>query len=160
MTFCFLPLLRIYAMSCPTPDFMGELALQNFVSASDIILVHSLPCSLGSSHTSPLSKYQDCFNLRTCFFFLKCFPRLTSSHLSEASHLQIQCHFLKEMGNSSWSHPRHSLWISFFILNFTTLNIHLDVRFTCLLTILPGLRYKVHAWACFACFALFYVSNA
>lgn len=89
-TFCFLPLLRTYSISCPAPDFMGELAPQNFVSASDIILVHSLPCSLGSSHTSPLSKCQAYFNLRTYFFFLKCFPNisagLTSSHLSEASH--------------------------------------------------------------------------
>lgn len=120
-TFCFLPLLRTYSMSCTVPD-LEELAPQNFVSASDTILVYFLPCSLGSSHTNPLSKCQACFNLRTYFFFLKCFPKISVGWFllifQKPVTLQSQCHLLKEMGNLSWSHPRHSLWASFFIFIF------------------------------------------
>lgn len=73
----------------PSPTLHGRASTSEFCSASDIILVHSLPCSLGSRHTTPFSKCQAYFNLGTFFFFLKCFPNISAgltSHLSEASH--------------------------------------------------------------------------
>lgn len=109
----------LYVM--PSPRLHGRASTSEFCLC---FWCHPGPLSpllIRLSDTSPLSKCQACFNLRTYFFFLKCFPKisaaLASSHFSEVT-LQIQCHLLKETGNLSWSHPCHSLWVSFFIFIF------------------------------------------